>query len=315
MGTITRNIFLVVPFVLTLLSTILLIMVFLSQHSSDNSFYNSLYFLRINTYDLHVDAPVSGQNINVMIGNTGPTPAFYDISLQNYCTGLNAKAAPNFCSKPQAGFYFNPIDIFGLENSPIKNLVPQDWQKSLHTYEEAAKFMYAAYVVALVASLLTLLLGIASFFLSRVTSILTWISADIAALFTGMASAAATAIYSILAGVVNAQLKKDGVTTDFGSKLLAITWLATAASIVAGLLWSCGCCCGRDSKRENKRARSLKGRSNYERLPSPFKTEGHHEEGYGQPVPLYGQPQHQHPGHTGPGMQAQHTGYEPYRQV
>ena len=315
MGTITRNIFLVVPFIFSLIATILLIIVMLDQHSSDNSFLTSLYFLRVNTYDLNVNANVQGHNVNIPVGQTGLTAAYYQVGLQNYCTGTAANVGPNFCSKPTPAFYFNPLEVWNLENSPIKNLVPGDWQKALNTYHDASKFMFAAYVVALVASILTLLLGIASFFLSRITSILTWICADVAALFTALASATATAIFSILAGVVNEQLHKYGVTTDFGSKLLAITWLATAASIAAGLFWSCGCCCGRSATRksDDKRSRSLKGRSNYERLPSPFKTEGHHEEGYGQPVPLYGQPQHQFPG-PGPAV-ANHTAYEPYRQV
>lgn len=322
MGTVGRNIFLVIPFLLSLVATILLIIVMLDQHSSDNSFLTSLYFLRINTYDLNVDANVAGQNVNLPIGKSGLTAAYYQIGLQNYCSGPDAKVGPNYCSKPVPAYYFNPLEVWNLENSPIKSLVPQAWEKSLNTYHEASKFMFAAYVVALVASILTLIFGIASFFLSRITSILTWICADIAALFTAMASAAATAIFTIVAGVINAQLHKDGVTTDFGSKLLAVTWLATAFSIAAGLFWSCGCCCGRSaSRKDNKRSRSLKGRSNYERLDSPFKVEGHHEDGYGQPVPLYGQPQHQHPGPMGaamPGQQtgvAHHTAYEPYRQV
>ena len=317
MGTIGRNIFLVFPFLLTVFSLALLIVVMLSQHSTSQ--LTDLYFLRVNTHDLNVKINVNNVNINAEIGKTGLVPAYYDIGLSNYCTGPDNHTAPNFCSKPKLGFYFDPLEVWNLEDSPIKNLVPTEWQGALNSYKEASKFMYAAYVVALVATILTFLGGVASFFLGRWMSILTWVTADIAALFAAGATAAATAIFSILAGVIRTKLHDEGITTTMGTKLLVISWVAAAASIAAGLLWSCGCCCGRDDKKASiKRSRSLNARSNYERLPSPFKHESqplqHEESGYGQHMPMYGQPQHQFPTRTGV-SDTQHTGYEPYRQV
>ncbi|KAL9054370.1 MAG: hypothetical protein Q9162_004172 [Coniocarpon cinnabarinum] len=322
MGTIARNIYLFIPFLLTALSLALLIVVMLSQHNTHT--LTDLYFLRINTDNLNVKINVGNVNIDANLGQTDLVPAYYDIGLTNYCTGPANNSAPNFCSKPEAAFYFNPLEVWDLQNSPIKNLIPSDWQSALNTYHQASKFMYAAYVVALVFSILTFILGIASFFLSRITSILTWISADIAALFTAGASAAATAIFSILAGVVKDKLHDEGITTNIGTRLLAVSWIAAAASIAAGLLWSCGCCCGRDAQRNGvKRNRSLNARSAYERVPSPLahKTErdvGHEESSYGgQQVPMYGGLQHQWPagGHSGMSREHEYTGYEPYRQA
>lgn len=238
--------------------------------------------------------------------------AKYDIGLFNYCSGNTLNASPDFCSGRSLGYYFNPLQVWNLESTPLPALVPKEWNKALDTYHTASKWMSAAYIAAVVATLVTLLLGILSFFLSRISTFITSIACGITTLFTIVASATATAVFIVIQGVVEEKLHKYGVHTHIGGRALEVSWLAAIFAFAAGIMWSCGCCCGRDEhrSRSTKRQDSLRGRSAYERVPSPFKNNAYaHQE----PMPLHdAQQQQQH----WPGYEQQHggqTGYEAYR--
>ncbi|KAI9652726.1 MAG: peptide-N4-(N-acetyl-beta- glucosaminyl)asparagine amidase [Alyxoria varia] len=312
MGNIGRTIYLFLPFVLSFVSLILLIIVLLNQYTKDNDFLTSLYFLRLDTSKVSANV----QNVNVDVTKAAGLASYYDVGLWNYCSGKDTNASPNYCSPRQAAYYFDPLKVWNLEDTPLPNLVPDEWNKALSTYKHVAKWVFAAYIVALVASIITLLLGALSFCLSRISTFITSLAADVAALFTIGASASAVGLYVTVGGVIDARLKDYDVSAHLGGKVIAISWIAAAASAGAALLWTCGCCCGRD-KKEPRRQRSVRGKSAYERLPSPFKPSG--QRGHEDSVPLqqaghngwhgddnqYGQ-FNQYPQQSG-------TSYEPYR--
>lgn len=99
---------------------------------------------------------------------------FYDIGLWGYCSGnkTSNNFVVNFCSKPKAEFWFNPVDIWKLNNTGVQNLLPQNLQTALDTYQNVSKWMFIAYAVAFVATIVELLVGITAIF-SRLGSLVT----------------------------------------------------------------------------------------------------------------------------------------------
>ena len=286
MGNIGRNIYLFLPFALTLVSLILLIIVLLNQNNKDDDFLTSLYFLRLDTSKVSTNV----QNVNVDVTKAAGLASYYDIGLWNYCSGKDINASPNYCGPRQAAYYFDPLKVWNLEGTPLPKLVPDEWNKALNTYKQVAKWVFVAYIIALVASIITFLLGALSFCLSRISTFITSLAADVAALFSIGASASAVGLYVTVGGVIDEKLKDYNVSAHLGGKVIAISFIAAAASAAAALLWTCGCCCGRDNK-EPRRQRSVRGKSAYERLPSPFKPAG--QRGHDDGVPL------QQAGHNG----------------
>ena len=319
MNNVLRSIYLFLPFLLTLIALILLIIVNLDQQYSSSSFLTSLYFFRIDTSGSTFN--VAG--INIDVDKVAGLKAFYDVGLWNYCTGDDPKGPVLECSTRQASYWFNPFDVWA--GGPLaEKLVSDDWHKALNTYQSVAKWLFAAYLIATIATALTLLLGILSFFMSRVTTFITALAADISAFFAIAASATAIGLYVTIAGIIDTKLNKYGIKTDVGKKVLSISCLAALMITIAAIFWTCGCCCGHD-RREPKRQRSVRGKSAYERLPSPFG--GHQrDQSKGDEVPLqqtgpahwpgdYHHGQYHQPQFSPQTPQPQHmgTGYEPYR--
>lgn len=210
---------------------------------------------------------------------------------------------PNKCSGSQLGFAFNITDVLG--NANIANVLEsQDLKDAFNTYQTLSKVISATYIIAFIGLALSAILGLLTFCLSRVTNCLTTIVALIGTLSLGVASAAATGTFVTIKGAVYAKLHQYNVTADVGTRVLIITWIATAIAVAATFLWSCGCCCGRDrsdSRGDFKRANSLHARSAYERVPSPMLGNNTAYNNYmGPAVPL-----NQYNGTT--------HGYEPYR--
>ncbi|KAI9726286.1 MAG: hypothetical protein M1828_001559 [Chrysothrix sp. TS-e1954] len=398
-STFIRVCYLIIPFILTLISTALLLVSFLNQTSSG---LNNLYYLRLNTSDISLASTLSSEiqkalpdgvgtavpsditaaasaaanlggnvgseissaagelpsNVASEISNlrrgvpatkvvrdvaptdiaaaaasqlaSGSIPgiaAYYDIGLWNYCSAEDKTKGPNFCSpKKSGGYVFDPLDVWGISIDDIQDIVPKDWDKSINTYKSATHWLFIAYIISLVSSAVTIILGLLSFCLHRVSSVITSISASITALLVGATAGTATAIYVILMGIVSEKLDRYGVHTSLGTRLYVITWLAAALAILASLLWTCGCCCGggRRNKREDfgGRGRSTgpgwgNGSEAYQRLPSPSKEGAEHllrpeygsgnsYSGGGYPMQPWQQSGQNH-------QRSASVGYEPYR--
>lgn len=308
MGNVGRGFYLAFPFLLTLIAFVLLIIVLLNQQDKSNSFLTSLYFLRLDTHNIDVSANVQNVNVNVDVSKVAGLDAYYDIGLWNYCKGPGLNVMPDFCSPRQAGYYFNPIDVLNLENTPIPTLVPAEWQKALDTYKSVSQWLFAAYIVAIISTIVTFLLGILTFCLSRISALMTSLAAFVAALFSVGASATATGLFLTVEGLLNDKLGKYGVHATLGTKLLSISWVATAFGVAAALFWTCGCCCGKERENKMKRGRSFKSNDAYERVPSPYKTHGH-SPSHGTDAYHMQQSQNYWP------RQQTGTAYEPYRAV
>ncbi|KAL8730013.1 MAG: hypothetical protein Q9166_004337 [cf. Caloplaca sp. 2 TL-2023] len=293
------------PMALTIASLVCLIIVGLGGTNKNNSTYNSLYFFRANTTNINVSPSDLGVNIpdipsaEAIINQTTDKAKealdvkdFYHVSLWNYCTGDfdDGKDKVTYCSPRKNEFWFNPVEIWGLNNTGIDKLFSKELRAGLNAYQKAAKWMFIAYVVAVVTTIVEIFVGIFALF-SRLGSLATTIVSTISSFFLIAFALTATILYATLMGSFNDALKKYNIRGSLGHNMFVVAWLAVAFSFGAGLFWllsSC-CCSGRSNRIKYGDESGRKGK--YERVDSPY---GHRE------GPAFFQ--------SGPGYQAPHHG-------
>lgn len=99
---------------------------------------------------------------------------FYTISLWGYCAGnkTNDGYEVDYCSKPKASFWFNPVEIWNLNETGVDELFPSNLNRALDIYETVSKWMFVAYTVAVIATIIELIVGLSAIF-SRLGSLVT----------------------------------------------------------------------------------------------------------------------------------------------
>ncbi|KAK8195338.1 SUR7/PalI family-domain-containing protein [Phyllosticta capitalensis] len=314
MGKIGRAACIFTPMALAVAALVCLVLIFLSGTKSSSTL-TDLYFFKADTSEFRsnsssISSVVSGTDVDDKLLAALQTTVdsdlkdIYTVGLMNYCDGDKNSTGGykvTYCSERKAAFWFNPVDVWGLNNTAAEDLIPDSLQKGLNIYKKVAKWMYAAYAVALACTVLEIVVGIFAIF-SRWGSFFTTFISTAATLFTVAASVTSTALYATLAGVFDSALKDYDIKASLGSKMLAVTWLAAAFSIGAGLFWFCSmCCCSGRSNSDKMRGRGPvveKTPYTYERVNSPFGTGNHNQQATGN-VPLRD-------------MNHQQTGYEPY---
>lgn len=284
---VVRTIWLLAPLAATLISTVLVLLVYLQQLSNTGLLRN-LHFLTVSLNGTADATSISGgASISSALNAIGVARS-YDIGLWNYCT-------PSMCSAPQAGFYFNPLTVWHLNatDRAIAGIVPNEWQGGLDTYAAVSKWMFAAYTAAVITSALALLNGILAFWMSRLSACCTALLISIAAAFSIAASATATALFGVVKTFLDEKLHAYGVTTEINTHTLGYTWSASAFAILAALGWTIGMCCSGAHKKSHHKG------SDYDRLVHPE----------------HGPSAFQMKGWTGQPMAAPppQTAYEPYR--
>lgn len=87
---------------------------------------------------------------------------FYDIGLWGYCDGdvSNGNYKTDNCSKPKAEFYFNPITVWRLNDTGVENVLPSDLSHALNVYKNVSKWMFIAYIIAFIATVVELVVGV-----------------------------------------------------------------------------------------------------------------------------------------------------------
>lgn len=171
---------------------------------------------------------------------------YYTIYLRGYC-GWNGDDTYANCSSPKAIFWFDPITVWGLDSnttgSSIEELLPSDLKTGLDTYEKVSKAMSVVYIVALAATVLTLLVGISAIF-SRWGSLATTFFAAASGIFLLAGSIIAIALFATLKTVLNHELEDDyGIHTSIGHEGYVTTWVGTAFAVGAAFFWLLSVCC------------------------------------------------------------------------
>jgi len=184
---------------------------------------------------------------------TGNLSDVYVIGLGRYCSGndtqpWNGKNKPNYklssCGPHQFPFVFDPIQVWGLNNTAIQNFLPNAVKDGLHAYRVAIHVVHILFVVATGLTGLTLLSGLPVIYTPRMSlKVLSLLSALFAALCAGVAAGGATGVYSVLEGVLKTNLGPFGVRFFLGSGGLAVAWLSAGLNFAAFILWSFALCC------------------------------------------------------------------------
>ncbi|KAL2850024.1 SUR7/PalI family-domain-containing protein [Aspergillus pseudodeflectus] len=329
MGKAGRFVCIFTPYVLTIAALICLIVVGLGSTDNGTDSLRDLYFFRADLRDLNGSSSIQStvgdvlDNLNISVDDGDITaaldevqkyfriPDFYNIGLLGYCEG-NVTSNNNYkvsnCSSPKAEFWFDPVKVWNLETLGLQNALPDKVDDALNVYRNVSKWMFVAYVIAFAATALELLLGITAIF-SRWGSCVTTLIAIAAFLFTAAASATSTAMFAVVAGVFNDQIKPYGIEGHMGRNIYVATWLATAFSLAAALFWAISSCCCSGRSPYNHRHGRNRGGITAEKAPYTYEPVG---------SGAFPSPQQQHYHSAAP--QYPHTperttSYEPFRHV
>ncbi|KAI9660411.1 MAG: hypothetical protein M1821_009761 [Bathelium mastoideum] len=319
MGKGSRLIFILVPLGLTVATLVCLGLVWGAGLRS--SALQSFYFFKADVSQINLD-PTSSSIINNAFlqfldgaRTSGKLADYYQVDLSSYCTGKENHSI-DFCSHPVSNFWFNPVEVWGLQDSGVEDLFPKELQDGLNTYRKVTHWMYVAYQVAFWSTVVEAVIGLFAT-CSRIISLITSLIASFASAFVFAASLTATILYSTLLGTFNDVLKPYNIHANLGKSMYATTWLAVAFSLSAGFFWlfSICCCSPHSHHRKDKSPSGSSGRRwgrnrmgtgmmaertpyTYERVESPYP---------GEQQPMTG-------GHEMKNMAPEaQTGYEPYR--
>ncbi|KAL9602452.1 MAG: hypothetical protein Q9219_001877 [cf. Caloplaca sp. 3 TL-2023] len=318
------------PMAFTIASLICLIIVALGGTNKSSSSLNNLYFFRANTTDIvvrpsDISASIPSNPLTDALLNQTTDLAkealdvkdFYHVSLWNYCAGDfdSGRDKVTYCSPHKNEFWFDPVEVWGLNHTVTDRLFSKELRDGLNAYRTAAKWMFIAYIVALVSTIAEILVGFLALF-SRLGSLATTIVSCISSFFLLAFALTSTILYAVLMGAFNDALKKNNIHGSLGRSMYVTVWLAVAFSLAAGVFWlfsSC-CCSGRSNRVIYGDESGGKGRKGtYERVDSPFygQREGamnfHEGPGFQAPAPHHGVPLNQ--------VGKRDTAYEPYRRV
>ncbi|KAF7183611.1 hypothetical protein CNMCM7691_003890 [Aspergillus felis] len=161
-------------------------------------------------------------------------PEFYAIGLWGYCKGTSngtGSIVAN-CTTPSSSFWFNFTEVLGLESletSLVGKIFPSQYEGVMKVYRTASKGIIAFYIMAVIASVLTTVLGLTAT-LSRWGSSFTSIFAIASAAFNLAGSALATGVYASLVGILKAVFSLQGSGASLGRPMLTASWLSTAFS-------------------------------------------------------------------------------------
>lgn len=288
MGKAARAVCIFTPWALTVASLVCLAMINLSGWQAKTS--SSLYFFQANFTNLSVSSASTLDNTTALelvleeAASEGTIENLYQIHLWNYCSSSGDGTVVKNCSARHSDFYFNPVEVWGLnatttttsatstssdsaiesEIASLKNstesfenkILGKSGKEALDAYKHVAKWMFIAYEVSFWTTVATIVCGILAIW-SRWGSLFTSLFSIVSSLFTIVSVLASTILFSALVGSLKAILDPYDVTLKLGGHALVVCWLAVLFSVAATLFWLFSICCC--SGRSNPHHRSNKG--------------------------------------------------------
>jgi len=217
----------------------------------------------------------NNDSVNITAADLGLADS-YKVSLWNYCATTGSKTT---CSKGKfnwASSELNTTNITTLASSTGTNVtLPKEIRDSLKTFTVVSKWTEVVYIIAFIASVFEIVVGLFGF-CSRMGSCCTFIISGISTTAVIAASVMATVMSSVVVGAIESAAKAYGAKASLNTSFLATTWLAAAFSIGAGLFWLFSiCCCAADHHKSNRRSMGdgekllPTGGSGYQRVADP----------------------------------------------
>ena len=324
------------PYALTIASLICIVMVGLGCTKASSSTLDNLYFMRINLQNIsqgsktteeietilnkfHITSVTSEQVSTVIsdLQQDSTLKDFYAVGLWGYCDGeiKNNKYTTDECSNPKSEFYFDPLEVWGLSNSTgIKDDLPDDYDKLMKVYKAVSKWMFIAYMIAFITTIVELVVGVFAI-CSRWGSCVTTLFAVLAFLFTTAASVTSTVLFSIFKGSVGETLKAYGIELSLGKNMYAATWLAVAFSLGGVLFWTFSVCCCSGRSPYNHRNRHNHRGITAEKAPYTYEPIGAGAQPYPANHTSYPPPLEQGNAYPMTHTNNRNHAYEPFRHV
>jgi hypothetical protein len=230
-----------------------------SVSSSDLTNFEDLlkrsdHFSALTTAALNGAATSSGNSVNITAADLGLAD-YYKVSLWNFCATTGSTTT---CTKAKfnwAASELNTTNITSLASSTGTSVtLPKSITDSLHTFTVVSKWTEVVYIIAFVASVLEIVVGLFGF-CSRMGSCCTFIVSGVSTTAVIAASIMATAMSAVVVGAIESAAKAYGAKASLNTSFLAVTWLAAAFSIGAGLFWLFSiCCCAADHHKSSRRS-------------------------------------------------------------
>lgn len=289
-----------VPFALTTASLICILIVGLAGVSN-----KGLYLFKAETQNLSISNTdlidlatrdvISDVTVNITAADLGLAD-YYTVALWNYCYTTGSTTT---CTKPAFNWASNATNTTELTNlaaeSGAKVAVPKTIETALKTFSAITKWTEVVYIIAAIATACALVVGLFAI-CSKIGSCCTFLINGIATVAIIAASVLSTVMASTVVGTLEAVSKPFGVKASFNTSFLAITWLAAAFSLAAGLFWAFSICCcsaGSSERRDKRRSRAgdaEKPYGAYQRVEDPFAPHAYGNQQSGVYNPSYGVP-------------------------
>ncbi|KAF2467113.1 uncharacterized protein BDR25DRAFT_292946 [Lindgomyces ingoldianus] len=251
-ATRTRKIFALLTSFFLCITVIFLILVEVGG-SYNRSVISGWYFIRL---DLSHIIPASVPNYALIntIAQTLGLHDFYQVGLWGFCEGYKSQGI-TFCSKPQALYWFNPVEILRNELLAGASInLPADINDILGLIKLASQVMFGLFLTSAVISFV-LIFGMPSSIYSRWLTLPLAILSFLNALFVTAASIVATVMFVIFRNVIGS-VQELNIKANIGSYVFGFMWTASAFAIFSWLIQTGLCCCcasRRDVKTGRKR--------------------------------------------------------------
>jgi hypothetical protein len=233
----------------------------LSISSSSLANLENLVFRRawpplLTTTALEQQAAAAAGGNNITAADLGLADS-YKVSLFTYCSQTGSK---NNCTAMKFDWASSALNTTALETlasktSGVTVTLPKELKTSLKTFVAVSKWTQVVYLIALVTCAIELFFGIFAI-CSRAGSCLTFLVAGLATTTIIAASIMGTVQSAIVTGAIQGAAKAYGVHASINTGYLAVTWIAAAFSIAAGMVWSFTICCCASEHNSNKSRRS-----------------------------------------------------------
>lgn len=219
----------------------------------------STWFFELNLTNI---LPASAENI-VLVNSLARSLGlhdFYRVGLWNFCEGYNDEGI-TYCSKPQALYWFNPVEILLNELLAGATIaLPANINDILNLIKTVSHLMVGFFLCGVCMNFVSIFIT-PIVLRSRWWSLPIAIWTFIAALLTTAACIIATVMFIIFKKVITSQ---DGLNigASLGTQMFVFMWIGAAFSIL-GFITHLGLCCCCASRRDVRTGRRKGNKAAY----------------------------------------------------